>query len=57
MPDPTEQSPPRPAPGVPPVRRIAAQTLLGGGREVVLLLGRDEYRLRLTSKGKLILTK
>ena len=57
MPDPTEQSPPRPAPGVPPVRRIAAQTLLCGGREVVLLLGQDEYRLRLTSKGKLILTK
>jgi hemin uptake protein HemP len=40
-----------------PVRRIAVRDLLGGGREAVLLHDGDEYRLRLTSNGKLILTK
>lgn len=37
--------------------RIDAETLLGSGREVILTLHGTEYRLRLTSKGKLILTK
>ena len=41
----------------PPVRRIEVQELLGGAREAVLLHAREEYRLRLTSNGKLILTK
>jgi hemin uptake protein HemP len=40
-----------------PVRRIAIRELLGGGREAVLLHDGTEYRLRLTSNGKLILTK
>ena len=40
-----------------PVKRIAVSELLSGGREAVLLHGGDEYRLRLTSNGKLILTK
>ena len=40
-----------------PVRRIEVQELLGGAREAVLLHAREEYRLRLTSNGKLILTK
>ena len=40
-----------------PVKRIAVGELLAGGREAVLLHGGDEYRLRLTSNGKLILTK
>ena len=40
-----------------PVRRIAVSDLLGGGREAVLLHDGAEYRLRLTSNGKLILTK
>ena len=40
-----------------PVKRIAVSDLLGGGREAVLLHDGDEYRLRLTSNGKLILTK
>ena len=40
-----------------PVRRIAVSDLLDGGREAVLLHDGDEYRLRLTSNGKLILTK
>jgi hemin uptake protein HemP len=41
----------------PPVRRIEVKELLGGAREAVLLHARGEYRLRLTSNGKLILTK
>ena len=41
----------------PPVRRIQLQELLGGAREAVLLHAQEEYRLRLTSNGKLILTK
>jgi hemin uptake protein HemP len=40
-----------------PVRRIEVTELLGGAREAVLLHAREEYRLRLTSNGKLILTK
>ena len=41
----------------PPPKRIAVGELLAGRREAVLLHGGDEYRLRLTSNGKLILTK
>lgn len=40
-----------------PIRRIAISEILGGGREAVLLHDGTEYRLRLTSNGKLILTK
>ena len=40
-----------------PVRRIAISELLAGSREAVLLHDGTEYRLRLTSNGKLILTK
>ena len=40
-----------------PVRRIDLSDLLAGGREAVLLHDGSEYRLRLTSNGKLILTK
>jgi hemin uptake protein HemP len=40
-----------------PIRRMNVQELLGTNREVILLLQDNEYRLRLTSKGKLILTK
>jgi hemin uptake protein HemP len=47
--------PKRPAP--PAIPRIAIRDLLGGGREAVLLHDGTEYRLRLTSNGKLILTK
>ena len=38
-------------------KRIAVSDLMAGGREAVLLQDGDEYRLRLTSNGKLILTK
>jgi hemin uptake protein HemP len=41
----------------PPVPRIAIGDLLAGGREAILLHDGTEYRLRLTSNGKLILTK
>lgn len=37
--------------------RIDAQTLFGSGREVILTLQDSDYRLRITSNGKLILTK
>jgi hemin uptake protein HemP len=47
----------RPISARPPVKRIAVSDLLDGGREAVLLHDGDEYRLRLTSNGKLILTK
>jgi hemin uptake protein HemP len=47
----------RPISANPPVKRIAVSDLLDGGREAVLLHDGDEYRLRLTSNGKLILTK
>jgi hemin uptake protein HemP len=40
-----------------PVRRIAVRDLMAGAREAVLLHDSEEYRLRLTSNGKLILTK
>jgi hemin uptake protein HemP len=53
-----DQIPPkRPARPGPSVRRIAIGEILGGGREAVLLHDGIEYRLRLTSNGKLILTK
>ena len=47
----------KPISAVKPVKRIAVSDLLSGGREAVLLHDGDEYRLRLTSNGKLILTK
>ena len=47
----------KPISAVKPVKRIAVSDLLNGGREAVLLHDGDEYRLRLTSNGKLILTK
>ena len=38
-------------------RRVDAFDLLGNGRELIITLQDSEYRLRLTSKGKLLLTK
>lgn len=40
-----------------PQRRIAVAELLAGAQEVILVHGAQEYRLRLTRAGKLILTK
>jgi hemin uptake protein HemP len=50
-------APKRPVRPSQPIRRIAIGDQLGGGREAVLLHDGTEYRLRLTSNGKLILTK
>ena len=46
----------RNAPSEAPLR-VAADTLLRGRRELIILHNADEYRLRITSNGKLILTK
>jgi len=40
-----------------PARRVSSQTLLAGGRELVIQHQGNEYRLRLTRNDKLILTK
>lgn len=40
-----------------PLRRVDVHDLLRGQRELILMLQETEYRLRVTSKGKLILTK
>lgn len=40
-----------------PPLRIAAEALFKGRRELIILHNADEYRLRVTSNGKLILTK
>jgi hemin uptake protein HemP len=39
------------------LRRVDVHELLRGQRELILMLQETEYRLRITSKGKLILTK
>lgn len=46
----------RPAGGSEPPT-VTSEDLLGGGKELVILHGQDRYRLRVTSQGKLILTK
>ncbi|HYE37404.1 hemin uptake protein HemP [Methylocaldum sp.] len=38
-------------------RRVTSVELLGSAREIVIEHGGDEYRLRITSNDKLILTK
>lgn len=39
------------------LRRVDVQELMHGQRELILTLQETEYRLRITSNGKLILTK
>ncbi|WP_425481165.1 hemin uptake protein HemP [Dyella choica] len=59
LPQPPMRSSAEPA-GVPtalPVRRISSQRLLAGERELVIQHMGNEYHLRLTRNGKLILTK
>lgn len=48
---------PRPAPAPGPVRRVRVEDILDGHREVIIQHGEEEYRLRLTSNSKLLLTK
>lgn len=38
-------------------RRLRSQDLFAGAKELVIEHAGDEYRLRLTAQGKLILTK
>jgi hemin uptake protein HemP len=39
-----------------PLRKVTSESLLGPGRELVILHNGREYRLRLTQNEKLILT-
>lgn len=48
-------SPPRTGPGSP--RIVPSEAILAGEREVCIAHGAEIYRLRVTSTGKLILTK
>jgi hemin uptake protein HemP len=45
------------APPAPLQRRVHSHELLGASREIEILHGSQRYRLRVTSLGKLILTK
>jgi len=60
-PTPMSVSQPQPetpqTPVVRPARRIASAQLMAGKREIIIEHGQDEYRLRITGSGKLILTK
>jgi hemin uptake protein HemP len=47
----------KPSTSPPKPRRIGTAELMGGARELVIEHGGEEYRLRITSNGKLILTK
>ncbi|HEX5958349.1 MAG TPA: hemin uptake protein HemP [Hyphomicrobiaceae bacterium] len=51
-----EAQPPRCQPGDRP-RRLKVSELMGGEREVILEHRDQDYRLRVTASGKLILTK
>lgn len=57
MPPRDEPRPPhgQPQPAEPP--RVKVSELLAGGREAILEHGGQDYRLRITASGKLILTK
>ena len=50
-------APPPTSATVPQMRRIASAELMAGHREIVILHDGQEYRLRVTNSGKLILTK
>ena len=52
-----EQSPPLDKGSVFKPRRVTSDELLAGRNELAILHEGEEYRLRKTSKGKLILTK
>lgn len=56
--DPADRTPPSGAGSAPtPRTRLRSETLLAGAREVVIEHRGQDYRLQLTSSGKLILTK
>jgi hemin uptake protein HemP len=54
--DPKEAQPSSPRPATTP-RRLKVSDLLDGEREAILEHGGQDYRLRITATGKLILTK
>jgi hemin uptake protein HemP len=45
------------APNTPKIQIIDVQELLAGGREAILIHAGERYRLRVTARNKLILTK
>jgi len=53
---PSSDTRPSPAAGAKP-RRLKVSELLDGGREAILEHDGQDYRLRITANGKLILTK
>jgi hemin uptake protein HemP len=55
---PQEPEPPRPAePNRPHRPAVKSEELFGGAQEIVIVHGGEQYRLRVTKSGKLILTK
>ena len=44
-------------PAIPSIRKVDTNTLLASEREIILVHKDTEYRLRVTSNDKLILTK
>ncbi len=44
-------------PRAPQVRRVGSRELMGPSGQLIIRHAGDDYRLRVTSKGKLILTK
>ena len=55
--DPGETPAPRRLQPEPPPRRLKVAELLEGAREAILEHSGQDYRLRITTNGKLILTK
>jgi hemin uptake protein HemP len=55
--DPNKPSLPRPRPANVVRPRVKVSELLEGGREAILEHDGQDYRLRITANGKLILTK
>jgi hemin uptake protein HemP len=55
--DPNKPSPPRSRPPEVARPRLKVSDLLAGGREAILEHDGQDYRLRITANGKLILTK
>lgn len=57
QPDENREFPPIPRHAATAARRIPARTLFGPDREVIIELEGVDYRLRITSNGKLVLNK
>lgn len=53
----SEREPTAASPSRPPRKRVLTTDLMEGAREIVLLHQGEEYLLRITKAGKLILTK